>query len=268
MPIHFRTTPATQPFTFDSVGNHWAQPPIHRPDGYPFYHYLQTEQGEGALSIQGHTYRLPAGAGILIPPFVRHAYAGTGGDWVTAFATFTGTLSSSLSHLLGPHHLRLIDPKSGGPIQAEIDDLMAHWAEVSAQPEALSLCCYRLLLHLTRPADARQPGEEPLYDQYVAPVIREIETRYAQPLTVEALSRTVFITPQYLCRLFRRFVGCSVHAYLTHYRISRARELLLSHPRAEVGQIAEQVGFADASHFIYMFKKITGVTPLAFRRLN
>ena len=48
----------------------------------------------------------------------------------------------------------------------------------------------------------------------------------------------------------------------------KARELLVSNPRMEVQQIAAETGFSDASHFIAMFKKITGVTPLEFRRLN
>jgi AraC-like DNA-binding protein len=76
------------------------------------------------------------------------------------------------------------------------------------------------------------------------------------------------VTPQYLARLFRRFLGCSPYEYLTNYRINRARELLVSNPRLEVQQIARQTGFSDTSHFIAMFKKATGVTPLEFRRLN
>ncbi len=110
--------------------------------------------------------------------------------------------------------------------------------------------------------------DEPLYLRYVAPVIKEIETRYDTELTVQELSAGVYVTPQYLSRLFRRFLGCSAYEYLTTFRINKARELLVSAPRMEVQQIAGETGFSDASHFIAMFKKITGVTPLEFRRLN
>ena len=53
MPIYFRNTPASEPFIFDSVGNHWEQDQMNRPKGYPKYHYLQTEKGSGIIDIQG-----------------------------------------------------------------------------------------------------------------------------------------------------------------------------------------------------------------------
>jgi AraC family transcriptional regulator of arabinose operon len=36
----------------------------------------------------------------------------------------------------------------------------------------------------------------------------------------------------------------------------------------EIQQISQLVGFLDTSHFIAMFKKFTGITPLDFRKLN
>ena len=53
MPIYFRNTPVTEPFTFDSIGNNWIQDQMNRPKGYPKYHYLQTEKGRGILKVQG-----------------------------------------------------------------------------------------------------------------------------------------------------------------------------------------------------------------------
>jgi len=86
-------------------------------------------------------------------------------------------------------------------------------------------------------------------------------------LTAAELSRKVYVTPQYLSRLFGRFLGCSVYEYLTSYRITKAKELLFNNPRMEIQIIAGRVGFEDASHFIAMFKKMTGVTPVEFRTL-
>lgn len=52
MPIHFRNTPVSEPFTFDSIGNHWVQENTSRPKGYPLYHYLQSEKGNGRIMIR------------------------------------------------------------------------------------------------------------------------------------------------------------------------------------------------------------------------
>ena len=98
--------------------------------------------------------------------------------------------------------------------------------------------------------------------------MKEIESSYFLPLTIEKLSRQVFITPQYLSRLFRRYLNCSAYEYLTSYRLSKAKELLITAPRLEIQEIARRTGFTDSSHFIAVFKKAVGVTPLEFRRLN
>ena len=56
MPIYFRSTPVSEPLTFDSIGNQWLQEKTVRPKGYPLYHYLQTESGCGRIVIQGKAY--------------------------------------------------------------------------------------------------------------------------------------------------------------------------------------------------------------------
>lgn len=75
MPIHFRNTPVSEPFTFDSIGNHWVQENTSRPKGYPLYHYLQSEKGNGRITIQGKTHILQEGQGVLIAPFIQHSPA-------------------------------------------------------------------------------------------------------------------------------------------------------------------------------------------------
>lgn len=75
MPIKIRKTLLHEPITFDTIGNHWEQVPIYRPNGYPLYHYLQTEKGVGKIEIQGKSYLLNENEGILIAPFIPHSYA-------------------------------------------------------------------------------------------------------------------------------------------------------------------------------------------------
>lgn len=268
MPVHYRNSPVNEPFLFDSIGCGWSQDRVLRPKGFPLYHYLQTEQGRGTVRVQGTEYVLNEGEGILISPYLHHSYARDTKEWLTAFATFTGTIDSSIDKMVGNKPVVLIEKEQGAMIGGLISEIMEEWDVLSADTRALSLRCYDLLMHFTSSRHTRALTDEPLYLRYVAPVIKEIETRYHMELTVQELSGEVYVTPQYLSRLFRRFLGCSAYEYLTTFRINKARELLVSDPRMEVQQIAGEAGFSDASHFIAMFKKITGVTPLEFRRLN
>mgnify|MGYP001633040941 FL=1 len=254
MSIYFRNTPVSAPFMFESLGNHWNQVNIFRPDGYPYYHYLQTEKGTGRI-------------GILIAPGVPHSYHRESTSWTTMFATFTGTLAGSIPSMTDNQEGILIEKEQGASIRKMISSTLRKYHQPTPDMKSLSSDCYNFLMNFTDCAASPKIQDNPLYQRYVIPVIKEIETGYQQDITAAQLSRSVFVSPQYLSRLFRRFMGCSVYEYVTMYRISRARELLLSRPDMKIQDVAGASGFSDASHFIAMFRKVTGTTPLDFRKM-
>lgn len=267
MPIYFRTTPANEPFTFDSVGNNWDQMRIVRPFGHPAYHYLQTEEGCGQIEIQGKKYILNEGEGVLLAPGISHSYKKISEMWTTSFITITGRMESQIAGILENRKIIFIKKEQGERIAVIINDIITKHRSLPAATKSLSVECYRLLMEFVDGVYTDNLADNPLYLKYVAPVIKEIETSYASGLTVQELSSKVYITPQYLSKLFRRFLGCSAYEYLTNYRISKAKELLRGRYRMEIQSIAGQVGFEDSSHFIAMFKKQTGVTPYQFRKM-
>ena len=74
-------------------------------------------------------------------------------------------------------------------------------------PLRSSSSCYHFLLALIQQQNADANEKHHLYQRYIAPVLLEIETNYAHPLTVAELAEKIFVTPQYLSRLFQRFWG-------------------------------------------------------------
>lgn len=267
MPIYFRKAPVTMPFMFDSVGNHWYQESIKRPKGHPLFHYLQTQKGKGQIEIRGKHYILEEEEGILIAPSVPHSYTKGSEEWHTVFATFTGTLSSGISSILQNQSVIFVSKEQGRLIESIISRAVLEFQNPIPDIKLLSSLCYDFLLAFSLDSSSNNMTADPLYQRYVAPIVEEIETRYSQELTVQDLSRQVFVTPQYLSRLFRKFLGVSVYEYLTGYRINKAKELLLTHPHMKVQEIALATGFTDTSHFISIFRKYTGTTPLDFRKV-
>lgn len=267
MRIIFRSTPVTEPFTYESIGRNWKQEPVSRPGGYPFYHYLQTEQGAGKVKTAAGVYVLQKDEGLLTAPFTRHFYKKTDDIWIVKFATFTGTVERSIPKIMGNRQVIPVTASQGRQIARLIDDGITISSSRPLDTKHLSANCYTVLIHI---ADATHsiPADDPLYQNYILPVIKEIENNYFLPLTVGGLSRQVFITPQYLTRLFHRYLSCSTYEYLTSYRISKAKELLVTAPRLEIHEVAHRSGFADSSHFITIFKKAVGTTPLEFRKIN
>lgn len=264
MPIFFNRIPVRAPFAFDSVGNHWDQERIQRPFGYPYYHYLQTEKGCGVVEIQGKEYCLKEGEGVLIAPFVSHSYHKITDRWITSFVAITGKLEGGIAGMLDNRQIILVSGEKVKKISAILEELISRYRQFPGATQEHSVDCYRLLMEFMERTNDIDAVHNPLYLKYVEPVIKEIETNYACPLSVAELSCKVYVTPQYLSRLFVRFLGCSTYEYLTNYRITKAKELLRFGKDMEIQQIAAQVGFGDTSHFIVMFKKKVGITPRQF----
>ncbi len=266
MPIYFNNTLNHNPFQFDSIGNNWTQEAVRRTQGYPQYHYLQTEEGCGILVLDSKEYLLPEGHGVLITPHIPHAYhSATESDWITCFATFGGSLEPQLSHIFGTERILFTEKEQAAEIKAAIDRSVTHFETEPNNLHLLSCDCYSLLLHFSGGFVNSNTSDLP-WEKYVHPVLKLIEEHYMDDLTAEKLCREVYVSPQYLSRLFVRYLGCSVYEYLTSYRITRAKELLLTHRDRKIQEIGLDVGYPDASHFIVMFRKFTGMTPSQFRK--
>ena len=70
------------------------------------------------------------------------------------------------------------------------------------------------------------------------------------------------------CGLYQRFqkvLKRSVHDEIKRVRAEKIAQLLVESDQS-IGQIALDMGFQDACHIARYFKKIKGVTPLAYRR--
>ena len=122
------------------------------------------------------------------------------------FITFTGTIESSISQLLDNRQIIFVEKELGVQLGAIISQMLENYETHPEDSLSISMDCYRILMHLSNGIHTKDLMKEPLYQRYVAPVIREIERHYDKNLTVQKLSCQVYITPQYLSRLFQKFL--------------------------------------------------------------
>ncbi len=92
-----------------------------------------------------------------------------------------------------------------------------------------------------------------------------ISEHYAEPLTLSALCRIAGYSLPYLSKKFREETGIGFVEYLQSYRVMQARRLLTD-CRRSVGEVAEAVGYRDVKFFSACFRKLTGMSPVAFRK--
>jgi AraC-like DNA-binding protein len=82
--------------------------------------------------------------------------------------------------------------------------------------------------------------------------------------SLAALARESALSKFHFLRLFKAVFGCTPGAYAQAHRVERATALLASTTRS-VGQIAEDLGYDNATSLIRAFKRHTGQTPGAYR---
>ena len=102
-------------------------------------------------------------------------------------------------------------------------------------------------------------------------VVSKIEIYIKQHLG-EELSRTnlakhVFLSPDYLSRIFRQEKGISLSEYITDERMKKAKQLLCE-TNTSVGDIAYQVGYSNLTYFIRVFRERNHMTPVQYRDRN
>lgn len=94
--------------------------------------------------------------------------------------------------------------------------------------------------------------------------ISYISDNLSNPITVKMLAELGHVTVNTLERHFKTYIGFSPYAYIQNYRLARAA---LSLEEGEsVTMAAEKNGFSDYSHFISIFKKVYGKTPLQYKK--
>lgn len=99
----------------------------------------------------------------------------------------------------------------------------------------------------------------------VALVKEYIAAHYGQPLSAELLAATVYLTPDYLSRLFKKTTGKGLAQYIRQERMERASRLLLSTTR-KVIDIGVEVGYPNYSYFCQSFREYFGSSPEKYRQ--
>lgn len=72
---------------------------------------------------------------------------------------------------------------------------------------------------------------------------------------------------KYLSNLFSSVEGITIEQYIIRQKVEKAKELII-YDELNLSEIAYKLGYSSIAHFSSQFKKITGITPSAFKNIS
>ncbi|WP_141503046.1 AraC family transcriptional regulator [Paenibacillus luteus] len=258
------------PLQLESIGVSPKQEMMERPNGYPYFHWLQTLAGEGELSTNGQVWKMTECSGVLLTTGTPHRYEAKNGFWHTGFITFHGSMAASFVQSFGWNIAERFQWESGNDqITKLLADMLAT-AESGGDPSGwqFSSDLYRFLTLLR--TDARTDNRPSMTKRLerVQRLLDWLEVEFADPgIGLIEMASLLNIGERQLNEKFRELFGQTAYAYLIQLRIRKAKEWLPSRPDWTVRRIGEAVGFRDASHFVATFRRKEGMTPETYRKL-
>lgn len=91
-----------------------------------------------------------------------------------------------------------------------------------------------------------------------------INEHYSENITLQQCSQNLYITSQYLSRIFKNTTGMNFNKYLNKLRIEKSKELLTDSDMS-IQEIALKTGYNNVNNFYAQFKALTGITPSRFQ---
>ncbi|HFI0166804.1 TPA: helix-turn-helix domain-containing protein [Streptococcus suis] len=91
-----------------------------------------------------------------------------------------------------------------------------------------------------------------------------IDNYFDRELNLTSLAQKMFVSEQYLSKIFKEEVGIGISEYIIRKRLEKVRSLLIE-TELSITDIAFSAGFSNINSFNRLFKKYQGLTPSEYR---
>jgi AraC-like DNA-binding protein len=157
-----------------------------------------------------------------------------------------------------------LDMDELGRLAGLIAELEAELRAKTPGSHFLATAHFMRVVGLLARAYTRMPAgkERPLHQ--ISELLGHLEQHYAEPLTIDDLTKVARMSQSTLFRVFRHIMGRSPVDYLIRLRVGKAAQILRREP-LRITEVSEAVGFSDSNYFSRQFRQVMGVSPREYR---
>jgi len=224
--------------------------------------YLQLD-GTQQMTIDGETRLIQPGEAALVLPNRVHSYQSQGADDhfigiidISAAGEYASLLLSSSctspflsADLVHPDVLHCCEGLAGG---VEPNSALAR--------AYISVILGRLIEVLPLSPASQTGGRDTARN-----LLLYITEHIAEPLSLDILSKNLFVNKYSISRIFSEQIGCSLHTYINALRVELAQNLLRD-PELSTSELIARCGFESERTFYRTFREHCGMTPGQYRQ--
>ena len=236
------------PTTFECIDN-------------PFYLLLYIEKGDALIKTKDNI-TMREKSMILLRPYENFRF-----DTKSTPCYFHLFLLSGESlRLYAEHSSKVIEFKEKH-IGTQLSYLQRLLLRQGADSELLRsrILTYILTEGYLAGAKASAPSTTPGIPGYIQEMKSILDQEYNTFITLDNLEQRLYVSKYRLCREFKNYYGHSPLQYLNNARIQQAKTLL-EQTDITINAVGYDVGIANTSHFIKLFKRETSQTPAEYRK--
>lgn len=260
------------PLYIESIGYNTQELDIDRPEGYPYYHWLQTYEGEGVFNFSGHEFLLTPGKAVLVTPYTPHFYYSdhsTDVKWSTLYMTFNGAAIDPILNALDMNYSAVYEETDEVSFADNIQSMLREMDQGGQYVEfESSASLYQFLLTLKEHGKVNNKLSISQAYKNIRPIVEWLELMYAENIGLLEMSEKAQMSSQHLNTLFHDAFGISPYFFLVQLRIRESKRILITNPKLTMNEVSKMVGFNSVSHFVSTFKKREGLTPSMYRSFH
>jgi len=240
-----------------------------RKNGRVDYHTLYIYKGRCFATKYGREIVADEGTLILYRPGERQQYRFSGSDnSVSCYLHFSGTECEKLMEKLKLSKDDTLFVGKSGTLKNIMEKMiLEHSSKRIGYEEMCNSCLLEFFSVAVRKATYNNNPNISENIRKIDAVRLLMHENFAENLPLKFYADYANLSLSRFAHLFKDTVGMTPINYITKIKINKAINLLNS-TNMTIGEISERTGFSDQNYFGITFKKVTGISPKAYRKGN
>ncbi|MDE6635362.1 MAG: AraC family transcriptional regulator [Lachnospiraceae bacterium] len=256
------------PFYLRSTGYNDSTPVTEYPDGYLHHYICIVLEGKCLLKAGTYSFHLKKNDGFFIRAHFPFSYHPITKNCRTQWLTFNGYSTIPLFSRLDLQNYMIFHNLDCESLSYSLSQM--YYISINNDLTSKlnnSALTYKFLIDIYTQSEQGIKKSDGAYNNNAFLYAkRYIDQFYMNDISQPQIADAAGITPQHLCRLFKKHLHMTPIRYLNEVRINQS-QILLRKTSLSIVQIGEKVGFSTPHYFSGTFRRICGKTPSQYREI-